>query len=328
MITFPQGFFETEEREGFVVDSTMKTVWAAELEVLTVIAAICEKYQLPWFAYAGTLLGAVRHKGFIPWDDDMDICMLRQDYDKLVSVLRDELPEEYCVTNIICGGNQEQFWCCVMNSDCVSIDEERLRQYHGCPFIVGVDIFPLDFIPRDASEADMERQLFDLVYQAVQLAKLKEPTKKNRRTLKEAVRALEDLCHVKFDDSKPLVGQLWRLGNRICAGYGYEDGDYVTNYHSHVTSPDFKYDKHWFDDMEYLPFETVLMPVPKNYMEVVRTEFGENWQTPIISHTGHEYPYYNMQLREMRNLIAKMESQDAQTEDVIKKRGEDVIFFA
>ena len=111
MINFPQGFFETEERDGFVVDSTMKTVWAAELEVLSVIAAICEKYQLPWFAYAGTLLGTVRHQGFVPWDDDMDICMLREDYDKLISVLRDEFPKEYCTTKIMCGGNQEYICC-------------------------------------------------------------------------------------------------------------------------------------------------------------------------------------------------------------------------
>lgn len=312
MLSFPQGFFETEERDGFVVDSTMKTVWAAELEVLSVIAGICEKYQLPWFAYAGTLLGTVRHQGFVPWDDDMDICMLRDDYDKLVNVLRDELPEEYCVTNIICGGNQEQFWCCVMNSDCVSIDEERLQQYHGCPFIVGVDIFPLDYIPRDLKEASMERDLYDLVYKAVQLAKIKEPTKKNRRTLNDALRALEDFCHVKFDTSKALVGQLWRLGNQICGAYGYEDADYVTNYYAYINSPNFMYDKHWFDDIEYLPFESVLMPVPKNYMEVVLKEYGENWQTPIRGGSDHEYPYYNRQLREMRDLIARMEERVGQ----------------
>lgn len=307
MLSFPQGFLETEEREGFVVDSTMKTVWAAGLEVLAVVADVCEKYQLPWFAGYGTLLGAVRHGGFVPWDDDLDICMLREDYDKLVNVLRDELPKEYCVTNIICGGNQEQFWCCVLNSNCVSIEEERLQRYHGCPFIVGVDIFPLDYIPRDLKEANMERSLFDLIYKAVLLAKIEEPTKKDRRTLNDALRTLEDHCHVKFDNSKDLVGQLWRLGNQLCASYGDADGDYITNYFEYNKDPNFVFDKHWFDDVEYLPFESVLVPVPKNYLDVLRIVYGEDWRTPIRGGSDHEYPYYNRQLKEMRELIARME---------------------
>ena len=308
MLSFPQGFLETEEREGFVVDSTMKTVWAAGLEVLAVVAGVCEKYQLPWFANYGTLLGAVRHGGFVPWDDDIDICMLREDYDKLVNVLRDELPKEYCVTNIICGGKQEYFWCCVLNSDCVSIDEERLQRYHGCPFIVGVDIFPLDYIPRDLKEANMERDLYDLIYKAVQLAKIEEPTKQDRRTLNDALRTLEDFCHVKFDDPKALVGQLWRLGNQVCASYGDADADYITNYFDYNKDPNFVFDKHWFDDVEYLPFESVLVPVPKNYLDVLRIVYGEDWRTPIRGGADHEYPYYNRQLKEMRDLIAKMEA--------------------
>ncbi|MDE7253369.1 MAG: LicD family protein [Acetatifactor sp.] len=308
MLSFPQGFLETEEREGFVVDSTMKTVWAAGLEVLAVVADVCEKYQLPWFAGYGTLLGAVRHGGFVPWDDDIDICMLREDYDKLVNVLRDELPKEYCVTNIICGRKQEYFWCCVLNSDCVSIDEERLQRYHGCPFIVGVDIFPLDYIPRDLKEANMERNLYDLIYKAVQLAKIEEPTKQDRRTLNDALRTLEDFCNVKFSNSKDLVGQLWRLGNQVCASYGDADGDYITNYFDYNKDPNFVFDKHWFDDVEYLPFESVLVPVPKNYLDVLRIVYGEDWRTPIRGGADHEYPYYNRQLKEMRDLIAKMEA--------------------
>ena len=71
----------------------MKRAWAAELEVLSVIADVCERYHLQYFADYGTLLGAVRHKGFIPWDDDIDICMLREDYMELIRVLPEELPQ-------------------------------------------------------------------------------------------------------------------------------------------------------------------------------------------------------------------------------------------
>ena len=84
MLTFSADFFKAEERCNFLIDTTMKTVWAAELEVLCEIAVVCEKYSIPWYMAYGSLLGAVRHEGFIPWDDDIDIAMPRQDYEVFV----------------------------------------------------------------------------------------------------------------------------------------------------------------------------------------------------------------------------------------------------
>ena len=72
---FDSAFFREEEREGFLIASKMKHAWAAQMEVLKDIETVCEKHGLQYFAAFGTLLGAVRHQGFIPWDDDMDIFM-------------------------------------------------------------------------------------------------------------------------------------------------------------------------------------------------------------------------------------------------------------
>ena len=100
MLEFQEGFFEPEIREGFFVDSTMKTVWAAELEVLQTIAEICAKYNLTWYAGFGTMLGAIRHEGYIPWDDDLDIMMMRDDYMKLINRITTFLAI-HCPENLI-----------------------------------------------------------------------------------------------------------------------------------------------------------------------------------------------------------------------------------
>lgn len=97
---FPQNYFCAEVRDDFEIPAMMKRAWAAELEVLSVIADVCERHHLQYFADYGTLLGAVRHKGFIPWDDDIDICMLREDYMELIRVLPEELPQGFCMAGM------------------------------------------------------------------------------------------------------------------------------------------------------------------------------------------------------------------------------------
>ena len=85
-------FFRDETRDGFAVPGLMKRCWGAQLRVLEEFDRICEKHGIRWFAFCGTLLGAVRHKGFVPWDDDVDIAMLREDYENFLGVAPLELP--------------------------------------------------------------------------------------------------------------------------------------------------------------------------------------------------------------------------------------------
>lgn len=88
---FEREFFYDEVQDGFYIPGIMKRAWGAGLTILSEVDRICSQYDIPYYADGGTLLGAVRNGQFIPWDDDIDIMMLRKDYDKFKEVLKDEL---------------------------------------------------------------------------------------------------------------------------------------------------------------------------------------------------------------------------------------------
>lgn len=144
---FPDTYLEDEVREGFYIPSLMKRAWAAQMELLEIVGEVCRKHHIRYFAEWGTLLGAVRHKGRIPWDDDIDICMLRRDYEKFCEVAEEELPEECLFFDCHKTEGFEQMLGRVINSRVHVVEGEYLEKYHGFPYVAGIDIFWLDDIP-------------------------------------------------------------------------------------------------------------------------------------------------------------------------------------
>ncbi|MDE7248566.1 MAG: LicD family protein, partial [Lachnospiraceae bacterium] len=94
-MNFEPSFFKEEIRSDFLVDEKRKKIWAVELQILEKIDEVCRKHHITYYAHYGTLLGAVRHQGFIPWDDDLDIAMFRDDYEKFQKIAAEEFTEPY-----------------------------------------------------------------------------------------------------------------------------------------------------------------------------------------------------------------------------------------
>ncbi len=126
--------------------SELKKAQKVMLEIMKIIHSICVKHGLIYWLESGTLLGAIRHRGFIPWDDDCDIAMPRKDYEKFLQIARSELPDGYLLQNKYTDpfykGKQTKIR--KINSILIESGEQGDEPYcHG----VFVDIFPYDYYP-------------------------------------------------------------------------------------------------------------------------------------------------------------------------------------
>lgn len=119
-------------------------VWNAIIDVYKVVAQICERNNLRYWAAFGTALGAVRHHGFIPWDDDLDLMMPREDYDRFMVIAEGELPTYMKTVTIY--NTREFHWGFGKVQDCREEVLERVHAESSCrlPDGIYVDIFPLD----------------------------------------------------------------------------------------------------------------------------------------------------------------------------------------
>jgi len=294
MLHFPEEYFKNEVRDGFAVSEMMKRVWAAQLEVLCKIIEICDKYHLTYYAYWGTLLGTVRHKGYIPWDDDLDIALKKDDYLTFLEVAKKELPPEYCVLNYYTETEWDNVFTRVTNGHELNFAERFMEQYHNCPLIVGVDVFPLYYLPRNEADGEVQKSVLKLISEVESMVEEEAEPLKNE-SIVQCLVELEKITGYVFTTDRPLRNQLQILYDQMSQLFDEQEGDELTVFPIHLKNG-YSVTKEQLGDGILMPFENIMINAPVRYDEILTKTF-KDYMVPRRVKAAHDYPFFKGQLQ-------------------------------
>ena len=237
-------------------DKTLKKLHQCEQEILDEVDRICDKYNLIYYLTGGTLLGAVRHKGFIPWDDDMDIVMPREDLEKFFDVAPSELGNKYFLQSQKTDSNWHRLYCKVRKNNTLFIEKKTkgLKHHQG----IYIDIFPLDSGNRHNDLLERIKSKFVKTVNAhFQMFYGEVPMNWKHKLISY-------IFPISFFE---LVRKRWMNGS----------GDYFINYESRYHTLKYTFRKSVFNPPVLLEFEGKKYSVPREYKTVLSRIYGDDY---------------------------------------------------
>lgn len=266
---------------------SLQEIQKVELDILRVIRSVCQKYNLVFFLAGGTLLGAVRHNGFIPWDNDMDISMPRPDYDKLISNFDDEMELQKLPYRVHRLTNSGQY-CCpfikIVDTRTMIMSGEN-QKFKGKDMGIFVDIFPIDGLP-DQKDVYI-REFFAIREKCIRIAL--SFARFGNLNFKEKLK----LCTYKFlYGSRDRERLLDLLQNRLRRYSFYESRFIVSTFGLRKKKEIIEF-KH-FSKTVMLSFEGEQYPAPVGYKEYLTQMYGDYMQLPpenerVVPHNFEVY---------------------------------------
>ena len=256
--------------------NTLDKIHSESLKIFKCFTKICEKHNLCYYIIGGTLLGAVRHKGFIPWDDDIDVMMPRKDFNKFIALANDELPDNLKLNTFKNNKSYRYYTPRLVNTNTKIIEKRNQKEIN-----VFIDIIPIDGVPNniilryiyilrvlfnrmlvsyyyiDEIDTSRPRKIYERILIAI--GKIL-PTKKIINPVKKLYKIDKLLQSIDYDNSK-YVGTL--MG-------GYRAKEIMPKEYFGVPQ------KYNFEDMKvYGPqlYDKYLTKIYGNYMEIPKNKY-------------------------------------------------------
>lgn len=253
---------------------TLGEIQEKSVKILYALDSICRQEGIKYFLAYGTLLGAVRHDGFIPWDDDIDVMMPRKDYERF---------EEYCKNNseelyplALFSQETESRYPYVIDRFCDTRYSIKRDDEKDCGMGLFVDIYPLDGMGNNINEAiEIERRAHPLSSMFCQSSKKYiriGKTKKKRKIIARYMKFIYAKLRGKYYFGKKLAA--------ISKQYSYDDSDYVGCVVWRTYDERDIYKKEWVDELIEHKFEEKMLMIPKHYDSILSKVYGDYMTLP------------------------------------------------
>ena len=229
------------------------------LEMVKLLDRVCKKFGIPYFLYGGTLLGAIRHNGFIPWDDDLDVGLMRKDYLRLIKVLPDELPSHIVLQTNKTDKYYFNFFAKLRDTRSF-LDEgnyDRGFQYRG----IYIDIFPFDTLQLPLQRLKLQSYAYTLF--------------RNGNGSEAALRKIRALTWFNRNISFPVLRLISRLTGGSTLTY-----DFGIPFH-------IVYDMNDIFPLTTHGFEGIELSVPGNSHHMLQSQFGDYMKLPNLDNVYH-----------------------------------------
>lgn len=267
-------------------DEELKKIQKLELGCLKAIIDVCQKIGVEYFLIGGSALGAVRHGGFIPWDDDIDIGMTRENYSKFIDMAPQYLPENYHLQSPYSGDNNPYYYSKIRidGTQFVEYCNRKVNMHQG----VYVDVFPFDEVPNNDDENRIQFETFQKLIRKFSLRQSPDVSSEPK-SVEEKVRSV----------FRKFLHRLYRLKN-------YEKllndlNDIVTKYNGTgqeaiacLNFPNRK--KEYIKKTDLYPlkdifFEDITVKIPNNYDTYLRTHYDDYMKLPPENQRYGHKPY-------------------------------------
>lgn len=261
---------------------TSEELKQVQIDIMKYVHNFCEKNGIKYFICSGTLIGAARHKGFIPWDDDIDIMMPRKDYDRFVELFSKET-------------NRYKVWAFNLQDEYPNpyakvTDEMTYKKENIIGAIelgVDIDIFPIDDLPDDDEKV---KDLFKVSRKYFDMLTLKQTTLSKHRSLLKNLTLIVGRVLLACYPTHTILKKIDKNAKRYLGCGGHRSADVVFC----VAGLKEVHEKDYYSELIDMPFENEMFKAPKKYHEFLTARYGDYMKLPPIEQqvTHHSFVAY------------------------------------
>ena len=254
-------------------NETLRKLQLKELESLLFFKDFCEKNELRWYLLGGCVIGAIRNKGFIPWDDDIDIIMPRNDWERMLKLWKEQVDSERFLMLKTDEGElfTGNIFATLVDTSATMVKENQ--QHIDVPHGIVTDIFPIDGCPEGKIQRYMQ-YMWTLIYSLF----ISEFVPEKHGGLV----AFGSKLMLSIFRSRKTRTKIWKFAEKQLKKYDFETHEFSTELYAGPYYMKKKYPQSAFAKETYLEFENMMLPVMQGYEEYLSIAFGEYMELPPV----------------------------------------------